>query len=476
MLIKNGRVFTIKKQIPTFEAMDIRTSGKWISEIGSALTPQDGEEIIDVEKKLVLPGLSNSHYHSYSNILKGTSTGEPLEIWALGTVALGGALDKREMRMSVQLGIAEMLHCGVTSCVDHIPHLTHVDIIAETYKDSGFRAGIAPMIHNLSDHFLLSGLQDYFSDDTISNLKKRTPMTVERYQELYEGWINRWHYPEENVQILLGPNAPQRASMELLEAMGELGRQHNLGVHTHLLESRWQAESSLDAGEDVVEKLAKAGMLSEKTTLAHCVWLTDKQIEQVASAGATIAHNATSNLFLGSGKAPIISYKKKGIRIALGTDGSNCATNQNLLEVARVAALLSRLEHREYEEWFTTDQLWKMATSNGSWCTGWANKVGTITEKSLADLVIVDPDDTAYYPEIDLPLQILFNLNTLDPTHVIIGGNMIMKDKKILTFDEEALKDELKASSNELHQKFKKELSGTQELYSNYKAAYLRTL
>lgn len=473
MLIKGGRVFTYSQDSFSFVRKDMRVEKTKIVKIAEELSPLEEEEIVYADGMLVLPGLTNAHYHSYTNILKGTSSGEPLELWTPGTVALGGLLDREEMTLSACMGIVEMLRNGVTSCVDHIPHLPHVDSIAQAYRDTGFRAGIAPMIHDISDHFLLTGLKEYFTDPVLKKLKEYRPLTADEYSGLYENWIEKWHRPKEGVQVILGPNAPQRASAALLERMGELNKRWGLAVHTHLLESRWQRDSSDAAGEDVVEKLDKAGLLSERTSLAHSVWLSREQTERIAKAGATIVHNPASNLFLGSGKAPVQEYKKSGIRIALGSDGSNCATNHNVLELARLAALLARLDNPYYEEWLTPTELWKMATINGSWATGWKNQAGALEEGCLADIVFEKAEDMAYYPEYDYAVQMLFNLERLNPVHVMINGKFVMRDKKILSLDEAGLREELLGRSSSLRDRLQTGLEATGELYGCYKRAYI---
>lgn len=123
MLLKNGKVLVDNNSDMDFKKTDIRIDDGIIIELAENLTPTPYEECIDLNGDYVLPGMVNSHYHSYTNILRGTSFGEPLELWSVDTVALGKILTETEMALSVSLGICEMLHAGVTACVDHLPHL-----------------------------------------------------------------------------------------------------------------------------------------------------------------------------------------------------------------------------------------------------------------------------------------------------------------------------------------------------------------
>lgn len=471
MLICNGYILDDQVGGAKLVRKDIRILNNGIiSAIDDALSPEPGEEVLFADNRFVMPGMVNSHYHSYSNLLKGTSTGEPLEIWACDTVALGHAMNRDYMRISAQLGIVEMLRSGVTSCLDHIPHLAYVDTIAETYADANFRASIAPMIADISDDQILA---DFGVPLGRGKTQEESEEYVQEIRHLYENWVEKWHTPKSTMQIVCGINAPQRASHQALEAAREIEEKYDLGIHAHVLETCWQATSAQKLQEDPLEKLDQHGLLLKKTGLAHCVWLSERQLDKIASKNSTIILNPTSNMFLGSGTADLIGIIRRGIPAAIGTDGSNCATGQNLLECIRASMLLPRIGQRDYEKWPTIQDTWQMATKVGAEACGWEN-LGQLKVGSRADIVLVDISGVEYWPANHFLLQILLYVGKLDVTDVLIQGKCVMRNRKVLCLDEENLMFEARKVSTVLPDAIETALQKSRGMKEAYKQAYAK--
>lgn len=420
---------------------DVRVEEGKITEIADMLVPRPGEETLDAGGKLLLPGMVNAHYHSYSNLWKGTAWGEPLEVWSSDTIVLGGLMGNEEAVLSAYLGIAEMLRCGVTSCIDHIPHSDRVDAICESYRKTGFRAAVAPMISDISDDCALCGMQPQ---------KGKAPPSPKVMMDRYNGWVSRWHDPEGTLTVLCALNAPQRSSEQALKTAADIREKYQLGVHTHLLETLWQSTSSELSGRDPVQLLKAFGLLTEKTGLAHCVYLNEVQVRDIADAGSTVVHIPTGNLFLGSGLADVSFYREHGIPVALGSDGSNCATGQNLLEILRTAILLSRLTEPDYQKWIDPAEAWQMATRNGATAAGISS--GAIRPGMKADLVLADLSGAAYQPCFEPLEQSILLADRLDVTDVWIEGKPVMRDRKLLCMDEDALKEAVRERTSYLYE------------------------
>ncbi len=420
---------------------DVRVEQGKIAEVAEMLVPRPDEETFDADGKLLLPGMVNAHYHSYSNLWKGTAWGEPLEVWSSDTIGLGGLMGNEEAVLSAYLGIAEMLRCGVTSCIDHIPHADRVDAICGAYRKTGFRASVAPMISDISDDRALYGMDP----DT-----SRTPPSPQHMAERYDGWISRWHDPFGTLTFLCALNAPQRSSEQALKVAAGIREKYDLGVHSHLLETLWQSTSSELSRRDPVELLKAFGLLNSRTGLAHCVYLNEVQIRQIADAGSTVIHIPTGNLFLGSGRADIASYREHGIPVAIGSDGSNCATGQNLLEILRTAILLSRLTEPDYQKWMSPLEAWKMATENGAKAAGISS--GAIRPGMKADLFLADLSGPAYRPCYEPLVQSILLADRLDVTDVWIEGKPVMRDRKLLCMDEESLKQAVRERTPSLYE------------------------
>ncbi|HML69443.1 MAG TPA: amidohydrolase family protein [Clostridia bacterium] len=465
MILQGGTALITQDERIECKKADIRIEGAHITELKTHLSAREGEEVVDAGGKLILPGLVNAHYHSYSNLLKGTTWGEPLEVWTPDTVALGGRMDEKRMQLSAQLGIVEMLRCGVTSCLDHIPHLNQVDAIARVYAQSGFRASIAPMIADRSDDQILPGLAQALQAGgcpaAINHFRSMDEVT-----QLYEGWIKDWHRPGGTLRVAVGINSPQRASITALETACEISRKHRLKVHAHFLETSWQAQAAAQDGEDPLSKLEKADLLNSDLSLAHCIWLSKAQWKRLEKAGSCVVHNPTSNLLLGSGKMELTSLIGNGLRVAVGSDGSNCATGHNILEITRTAILLSRLEHPDYWNWLTQQDALSMMTINGSAASGWPGETGAIAPGMLADIVLMDERTSALLPAYDILTQLLLQQDSIRATDVLIHGAWMMRNKQILCLDENAIYQEAIEQQTELSSEFSTILQN-QSIYKN---------
>lgn len=466
MLLINGKVLIHNGEGLNFVKADIRINSSTIKELGEKLTPLPDEECIDLNGDYVLPGMVNSHYHSYTNILKGTSFGEPLEMWSLDTVALGRILGEREMALSVSLGICDMLRSGVTACLDHIPHLATSHIAAKTYKNTGFKSAIAPMLHNVSDREILYEINEIYP---VNGKHNKFP-SVKDYVDYYIDFINRFHDPKGNVKVILGINSPQRANDELMKAASELACRFNLSIHCHLLETRWQR---LSADNDIspLFKLDKFGLLKEQTSLAHCIWMNEDELDLIAERKAAVVSNPTSNAFLGSGIFPLKQYIKRNIKITLGSDGVNCGTSNNMMDILRFLLLLQRTQEMDYTQWISIEKGLQMITKNGFDVLGFDKPFGEIKPNHSADLAIIDKNSFLDILDDSFLNQMVFNAS-ISAKHVLIDGRFVMKDGKISVIDEEGLRREISAIKPYLGKNMRKALNIANEEKKIYKSVY----
>ncbi len=466
MLLKNGKALQINEDGIVFNHIDIRIDGQIIHETGSMLIPHKNEEYIDLCGDIVLPGMVNSHYHSYTNIIRGTSWGEPLEIWSSDTVNLGSVLGGEDMELSVALGICEMLRSGVTACVDHLPHLKTAHNAAEVYSKSGFRAGLAPMLHNIRDCDFLHGMKNESSGQ---ETKKYFP-SIEEYLSFYDDFIRHFHSPEGTLKVIIGINSPQRADAELLEASSYMSDKYGLSVHCHLLETRWQQMSS--DNNSIIGKLDSFGLLKPNTSLAHCIWLNEREMDIVAQRRSMVVSNPASNLFLGSGIFPAHEYLKRDIPIALGSDGSNCGTNHNMLEILRLFLLMQRNNQNDYRLWIDSMTAYAMVTKNGSNVLNFPVPSGFIETGYAADLAIADKNSVLGITDLSLMNELIFHTPAVKMKHVLVNGRFLMKDSKITAIDEDALRNELSERKSYLAKSINKALVKASSEKQVYRPAY----
>lgn len=399
--------------------------------------PIHAKETVDGSEMIVMPGMTNAHYHSYSNLLKGTTSDLPLEIWSLFTTAYGYSLDDEDIYNAVLLGLIDMIKSGVTSCIDHFPHIRRSEAALHAYEASSIRVGFAPMMHDVPDHhFLPIELPLHVKkklDDTV-------PITVEEMRAYYQSLFSNWHNKNNKIKILVGPNAPQRCSKEMLALCKQLSDQEGAFIHTHLLETRIQKEigdSTFPGG--IVGRLKEQELLSRQLSAAHSVWLEEDEADLLAKHGVSLVHNPVSNMMLGSGRAPISTYLQKGINVALGTDSSNCGIAHNLFEAMRAAILHSRQEHSNFQEWLKPLDVLKMATMGGSYLLGEENQRGKIKQGYDADMVLLTRRSSALAVNADTISQLVYYENGSSIESVMVKGEWIMKNREIKTFDENAV-------------------------------------
>jgi cytosine/adenosine deaminase-related metal-dependent hydrolase len=438
LLIKGGLVLApLEAGPPLLMPGDVRVSGQFITEIGPELHPAPGARVIGAQGCLVMPGMVNAHYHGYTNLGRGITPILPLEQWSPFTVELGGAMDDEDMRTSILLGAADMIHAGITTCLDHVPHLARLNAVAAGYEQTGMRVTLAPMVSDLQDEEWAAG-------------KAASPSArgAQWFEEYYLAALAAYEKPGGLMRLAIGPNAPHRASRQLLEWAGCFARDHRLPVHTHLLETRWQAETAARHGESLVAILDDCGLLTSQTAVAHSVWLEDNEVERLVRARAMVVHNPGSNLRLGSGVAPVMRYVRKGIPVAMGLDGPNCGTGNSLWNAMQLAGLASHLVSADPDEWLPTGLLLKMVTEFGAAACGWGKESGAVVPKRRADLAVF-PLAGVLPPAGSEFEQLIFNLPPREARTVLINGEIVLEGGIIRVFDEAALQAE--AAGRALH-------------------------
>jgi len=403
-------------------------------------------EVLDAAGMLVMPGLINAHYHSYGTLLKGTENSLPLEPWALYTVAYGRALGAEAIRAAVLLGAAEMLRNGITACLDHFPHTRFADEALAAHEASGMRVAFAPFMHDVFDHEFLNVELPPEIRATLDSAPRSEPGAATRmYRDLAARW--RGH---RRVTILLGPNAFQRCSRALVDVWRELAADPGLDAHTHLVETRAQAVRgrAVWPGGTVAE-MARAGVLSERLSVAHGVWLTEDDADLLARHHVTVVHNPASNLMLGSGRLSLPTMLAHGVALALGTDSSNSGGRHDLFEIMRLALMLPRPDAPDPGAWPTARRILEMATSGGAGAIGQARSVGRIQPGQRADLVLIDPHTAALAGSPVTVPHLVQHGGAAAVAAVMVDGTWVLRDGRILTFDESAVIDRAAAIASE---------------------------
>jgi 5-methylthioadenosine/S-adenosylhomocysteine deaminase len=279
----------------------------------------------------------------------------------------------------------------------------------------------------------------------LARLKPLPPKPLSETRALIEDSVERYHNPEQRVSVFPSPTNPVRCSDELLLMCRDIAVRHDLGIHTHLLESKIQAAiAQRRYACTMVQHLERLGLLSPRLSCAHTIWIEQDDIERLAQHGVVVVHNPESNLKLGTGVAPIARMIASGVTVALGTDGS--VTNDNLVlhEAIRLAAILGRTSERDRHRWVTARQALAMATAGGAKAVQMPRLIGRIEPGYRADIVLYDLDTAAWTPLNDPVRQMVFAETGSSVDTVIVDGRVLVERGEITAFDARAIRAEAK--------------------------------
>ncbi|PJI93530.1 amidohydrolase family protein [Luteimicrobium subarcticum] len=398
---------------------------------------------------LLVPGLVNAHFHSPANHLKGSVRSLPLELFMLQESPADAALapTAREAYLRTMLGAIEMLRLGVTSVQDDaflmpepVPEV--VDAVASAYRDSGMRATLALDQPELPERDKLPFLDELA--DVRSTLDAPAPAPAARLLEAYDHLLTTWHGAAgDRIRAAVSVSAPQRVSPEYFAALDDLAERHGLPLFAHMLETKAQRtladQQPRFAGRSLVRYTADLGLLRPHTNVIHAVWVDDDDLDLVAAAGSTIAHNPVSNLRLGSGVMPWRAALDRGIPVALGTDEAICDDTVNVWSVAKTAGLIHNVSGLDSDDWPTSTEILTALWEGGARAQGRAGELGAVRPGMLADLALLDLDALAFTPLNDLREQLVHCEDGHDVVMTVVDGRVVAEDGHVTTVDERSL-------------------------------------
>lgn len=435
--------FTIRNAlIPVesgYQTVDVHLTGDGISAIGSSLEPLG--EVVDGTHKLLLPGFVNAHTHSSEMWQRGRIAPFPLELW-IAELYDFTPLDPEKIYLSALGTAVETLLSGGTSVVDHLvlipgQELETIAAAVKAYQEVGIRAFIGPLIQ---DQSLTTSIPDGNTQQQHQPYYRNTADTL----SLLKTAIAKFHNPEAGIHVLAAPTGMQLCSDALFEGCVEISQQAQICCHTHLLETKAQQQLATEKyGCSAVEHLKHLGFLGPRTSLAHCVWLSDRDIEILAQTQSTVVHNPLSNLRLGSGIAPILKYRQAGVNVAFGCDGSASNDSQDLLEAIKIGSILHNITDFDYRHWITPRQAVEMAALGGAKGLNQQDRMGSLTVGKQADLVLYDLTQLSLLPQTD-PIGLLILGRPVQVVHSAwVRGKRLVAAGKVTTIDVEALRQQL---------------------------------
>src|SRR3984893_18426054 len=413
MIIRGGRVLDIEAR--RAELADILIEDGTIRSVAPPGTaaPQDAE-IVNAPDRLLAPGLVNGHTHAHGALGKGLVGDRlPLEIFLSSAVAINGGRNTQDKYLGAALSAVEMVRRGCTAAYDlmvefPLPSVEGIEAAAQAYHDVGMRAVVAPMMADRSLYQALPGLMEAMPDRLVDDLRRIVGAAYHSSVEVCRTILRGWRHDRGRIRPALAPTIPLHCSDEFWLACRDLARDHDVRLQTHLAETKMQAVLGLKKyGKSLTAHLSELGLLGERFSAAHAIWIDRDDSKRLADAGCGAIHNPASTLRIGSGVAPVRNRLAAGLRVGIGTDATNTSDGQNMFEVTRLAAFLSRIAGPDYQRWLSADEAMRMATTGSAGILGFSD-IGRLATGYKADIVFLDLGHITYVPLRAPLLQVAF--------------------------------------------------------------------
>jgi len=390
--------------------VDILIENNKIIKIGKNIETKDIDRFIDATNKVVMPGLINTHAHIPMSVFRETLDGYNLQDWLSKKIwPMEDKLTMEDIYYASYLSFIEMIKTGTTTANDM--YAMTEDII-KAMQETGVRLQTTRTIMSIS-----------------------TP--EERLNELQE-LINKYKNSDERLTLNVGIHGLYTTNEEYVEKSINLAKKHNIPVHMHFCENSAEVNDiEKDYGREPVQVL-KEKFKNTKTILAHCVKLSEEDIDQIKNMDISVSHCPVSNLKLGCGIAKIDYMLKNGINVTIGTDGQGSGSNLDLFESMKYTAILQK-GITENPENLPAYEVLKMATINGAKALGLEKDIGSIEEGKLADIIIIDLDDVKLKPVNDLISEIVYNVKGNNVITTIINGKILMENRKLINDNAEEI-------------------------------------
>ncbi|MGI8883212.1 MAG: amidohydrolase family protein [Pyrinomonadaceae bacterium] len=421
LIVQNGTVVTMDARRRIIENGAIAVVKSEIVAVGTSAEiarKYSSKQIINAQGKVVIPGLVNAHTHIPMTLFRGISDDLDLQDWLTKYIFPAEAknVDEAFVRAGTRLGLAEMIRGGTTTYCDMY---YYEDAIA----DETFKAGVRGVLGETLIDFPVPDNKT-FADALIYT----------------EKFVKKWQ-GNPLITPAIAPHAPYTVSEEHLKQTRALSDKLNAPLLIHLAEADSETEfiQKNQKGMRPIEYVEKIGFLSDKTIAAHVIQANEAELEILKKRGVGIAHNPQSNMKLASGVAPVPMMLAKDLRLGLGTDGAASNNDLSLWEEMDTAAKLHKLFWKDPKV-VSAEQAFTMATVGGARALHLEDKIGSLEAGKLADIVIVDFDGLHQTPMYKVYSHLVYATKAGDVRHVIINGKIIMRDRNLLTLDENAIK------------------------------------
>jgi len=393
-----------------------------------------GRKTLNGSERAVMPGLIDTHHHFLQNFLKGSRDDLALEDWidrvsAPRIVAavqdyLDGKYDLQ--RHATRLGCVEALRSGITSILN-MEWATPPEIV-DVYEEMGIRAAHALTLTDV-DQWQACGML----------------LPMDEAMDLADRLIERCR-ASSLVSFWYGLACPNSCSRDLLQHVRERADEDGSGIHVHIAETEFEWDNIHDLyGTTPVAYLNEIGLLGPDVLGAHCIWLSDGDIEILKETGTAVSHNPECNMKVADGVAPVAKMLETGITVSLGTD--SCAVNDNMdmFEAMRIAAFLQKVTTMDPAV-VPAAEAFAMGTLGGARALGMGDEIGSLEVGKKADVIVVDLSQAHIRPINSIVNNLVYSASAAsDVETVIVDGTIVVEDRRLLSCDEQEVIAEAEA-------------------------------
>ena len=410
-LIRAGSVITMNDRAEILAPGFVVVEDSRIASVTAEEPQGEWDRIIGGPDAAVLPGLVNAHTHVAMTLMRGYADDMELMPWLEQKIwPTEFKLKRDDIYWGSLLGMVEMLRAGVTTFNDMY---WWFDATAQAAREVGIRASLSAVLLGFMD---------------------RAEKDLAAAAEFAEKWRGA---ADGRITAMLGPHAPYTCPDSIMRSAIETAHDLGLGVHIHLSETASEVKESVEKiGATPIRHMEDIGLFEIHPVLAaHCVHVTDDDIDILARRKVGVSHNPGSNMKLASGTAPVPKMLKAGVILGLGTDGAASNNNLDVLEEARLAALVHKLVCDD-PTCVTAYQALELATRGGARALGLDDRIGMLAPGMKADIILIGLDRPHLTPRHNVVSHLVYSARACDVQTVLVNGEIVVNDGKVTTVDE----------------------------------------
>jgi 5-methylthioadenosine/S-adenosylhomocysteine deaminase len=416
LVISGGTVVTMDAQKRVIEDGAIAVRGDSIVAVGPRTQIEahfDAAKLIDGRGTLVLPGLINGHAHVAMSLFRGIADDLALDDWLQKYIFPAEARNVTAdfVTWGTRLGILEMLRGGTTTYADMY---YFEDAVARATKEAGMRGVLG---------------------ETIIDFPAPDNKTVAQAFEYTQDYLQHWK-GDALITPAVAPHSIYTCSEKTLQDSAALARRNGVPILIHIAEAPFELQQSREKhGATPVAYLARIGLLGGDVVGAHCIWVNAADIATLAHFHVGCMNNPSSNMKTAAGVMPVVDMLAAGEPVGLATDGAASNNDQDLFEEMNLAAKLQKITRMDARA-LPAVQVVEMATIGGARALHLDKQIGSLEEGKKADLIVIDTSVPHATPMYNIYSALVYALKAADVRTVIIGGKLVMEDRRVLTLNE----------------------------------------